>query len=326
MMYNILLIGAGQLGSRHLQGLMKCPLPARIEVIEPSEKNRNTAIERVRQTKFPDNKAELKFCKSLDEVSCRKADLVIIATNSDVRAEIVTELTGMVKVRYLILEKVVYQSMEVFNQQVLLLEKRNIKTWVNYPRRIYPFYIDLKRELSGSEKISLTVSGSNWGLGCNSLHFIDLLGFLTDCTEYKTDYVLLDPEILQSKRQGFVEFTGSMGFSSPGGSLHLVSYNHSEIPVLVEVTTAKGRWMITEGRNNVVLYRQEDGYKPEIRQKVFPFQSDITGAVAEEIITTGDCGLTSLKESFAQHSLLLPVFNNHLFAIRGVKTDNCPIT
>ena len=47
MMYNILLIGAGQLGSRHLQGLMKCPLPARIEVIEPSEKNRNTAIERV---------------------------------------------------------------------------------------------------------------------------------------------------------------------------------------------------------------------------------------------------------------------------------------
>lgn len=326
MLYNILLIGAGQLGSRHLQGLMKFRLPVRIEVIEPSEKNRNTAIERAGQVNISGNKAELIFSKSFDEVVCREADLVIIATNSDVRAEIVSELTARVKVRYLILEKVVYQSLEVFNQQVSLLEKRKIKTWVNYPRRIYPFYIDLKREFSGCGKISLTVSGSNWGLGCNSLHFIDLLCFLTGSTELKTDYVLLDPKILQSKRPGFVEFTGSMGFSNPGGTLHMVSYNHSEIPVLIEVTTARGRWLITEAQGNVVIYRQEDSYKPEIRPQKFPFQSELTGTVTEEILTTGDCGLASLSESFAQHSLLLPVFNNHLFAIRGVKNENCPIT
>ena len=123
MMYNILLIGAGQLGSRHLQGLMKCRLPVRIEVIEPSEKNRNTAIERAGRRKVQAIKPNLIFRKSLDEVSCREADLVIIATNSDVRAEIVTELTDRVKVRYLILEKVVYQSLVVFNQQISLLEK-----------------------------------------------------------------------------------------------------------------------------------------------------------------------------------------------------------
>lgn len=326
MMYNILLIGAGQLGSRHLQGLLKCRLPVKIEVIEPSEKNRNTAIERAEQAKVSGNKTELIFSKSLDEISGREADLVIIATNSDVRAEIVTELTGRVKFRYLILEKVVYQSLEVFKQQISLLEKSNIKTWVNYPRRIYPFYSDLKKELSGCGKISLTVSGSNWGLGCNSLHFIDLLCFLTGSTEYKTDYVLLDPEILQSKRPGFVEFTGRLGFSNQGGSLQLVSYNHSEIPVLIEATTAKGRWLITEAQNNVVIYRQEDSYKPELRPQKFPFQSELTGIVAEDIFTTGECGLASLRESYAQHSLLLPVFNNHLFAIRGVKNDNCPIT
>jgi hypothetical protein len=220
----------------------------------------------------------------------------------------------------------VYQSLEVFNQQISLLENRNIRTWVNYPRRIYPFYTDLKKGLSGSGKISITVTGSNWGLGCNSLHFIDLLCFLTGSTDYKTDYVLLDPEILPSKRPGFVEFTGIMGFSGPEASLHLVSYNHSEIPVLIEVTTAKGRWLITEAQGKVVQYRHEDGYQPEIRLQKFPFQSELTGAVAEEILTTGDCGLASLRESFTQHSLLLPVFNNHLFAIRGAKNENCPIT
>ena len=326
MIYNILLIGAGQLGSRHLQGLMKCPLPVRIEVIEPSEENRNTAIERARQEKDSGNQAEPIFSKSLEDVSCREADLVIISTNSDVRAEVVTELTARVKVRYLILEKVVYQSLEVFNQQISLLEKMNIRTWVNYPRRIYPFYTDLKREISGSGKLSVTVTGSNWGLGCNSLHFIDLLCFLTGSTDYKTDYVLLDPEVLQSKRPGFVEFTGTIGFSNPGGSLHLVSYNHAQIPVLIEVTSVKGRWVINETQGNIVRYRQEDGYQPEIMLQKFPFQSELTGMVAGEILATGECGLASLRESFAQHSLLLPVFNNHLFAIRGVKNENCPIT
>ena len=215
-MHNILLIGAGQLGSRHLQGLMKCNLPVRIEVVEPDERNRNTAAERAKQIEGSGNVTELSFRNSIDEIMFSEADLAIIATNSDVRADVIVKLTTKVNVRHLILEKVVYQSLEIFDQQICLIEALGIKTWVNYPRRIYPFYRNLKNELPADEKVSLTISGSNWGLGCNSLHFIDLFSFLTGKSECKTDYALLDPEILQSKRPGFVEFSGRMGFSPVG--------------------------------------------------------------------------------------------------------------
>ena len=45
-MKKIALIGAGQLGSRHLQGLAKSDLEISIEVVEPFEVSRNTAKQR----------------------------------------------------------------------------------------------------------------------------------------------------------------------------------------------------------------------------------------------------------------------------------------
>lgn len=325
-MYHILLVGAGQLGSRHLQGLMKCHLQVGIEVVEPCGQNRNIAAERANQVEVSGNVAELLFRKSIEEISSTESDLAIVATNSDVRADVVAELTGRVKIRNLILEKVAYQSVKVFEQQISLLEGKNVRTWVNCPRRIYPFYKDLQRELSGCGKISINVSGSNWGLGCNSIHFTDLFCFLTGNNEYKTDYVFLDPEILQSKRPGFVEFTGRMGFSNDGGYLQLVSFNHSEIPLQIEVTSAKGRWLIAESKGDIVYCGSENSFKPELRSRKFPLQSELTNTVAEEILTTGDCGLTGLRESFYQHCLLLPLFNKHIFETTGLKKENCPIT
>ena len=48
-MYNIAIIGAGQLGSRHLQGLKLAQLPMRIEIVDSSEKSLETARERYDQ-------------------------------------------------------------------------------------------------------------------------------------------------------------------------------------------------------------------------------------------------------------------------------------
>lgn len=325
-MRDILLIGAGQLGSRHLQGLMKCRLPVRVEVVEPDEQNSITALERARQIEGSGNIEGVTFKKSIDEISIREPELIIVATNADVRAEVITKLTGKVKISNLILEKVVYQSIEVFEKQLSLLGTDAVKTWVNCPRRIYPFYRTLKNELPGGEKISLTVSGSSWGLGCNSLHFIDLFCFLTGNSDCRPGYTLLDPEILESKRKGFVEFTGRMGFSNSSGQLHLASYDFPGIPVLIEVACAGRRWIIDEIQGNVVYFSEIKNVKPEISNTRFPFQSDLTNLLTEEILTTGNCGLTGLKESYYQHSLLLPLLNDHLFAIRGVRPENCPIT
>jgi len=324
MVHNVILIGAGQLGSRHLQGLMKSTLPLRIEVVEPSPENSRVAYERAKQILAAGK--ELVFHESIEEVTCDEAGLAIVATNSDVRADVVTQLAGRVSVKSLLLEKVAYQSADTFERQIALFNGLKMKVWVNCPRRIYDFYRLLAEELKDSDRISVSVTGSNWGLGCNALHFIDLFGFLTSSNDIRVDYTALDREIRESKRRGFVEFTGRMGFSGSRGVLHLSSLNYSELPVIIEIASDKVRRIISEVQGYVVTYRGSEGFRPEIAVTRFPFQSELTDRVAEEILLTGSCGLTGIEESYIHHSLLLPLFNTHLYSLRGAQPVNCPIT
>jgi hypothetical protein len=325
-MHKILLIGAGQIGNRHLQGLLKIGLPVSIDIVDPSIENRKLAAERAGQIETNRNVKQLRFLESLNNIEYDKADLAIIATNSDVRAEVVSKLIDRVRVQNFILEKIAFQSTTIFKQQLSLLEEHSVKAWVNCPRRIYPFYLSLRERLYGKGKISVIVSGGNWGLGCNSLHFIDLFTFLTGNQEIASDYVSLDHEILQSKRAGFVEFTGRMGFSNKGGDLHLGSFNEASLPVLIEVISNEGRWLISEANSIVISFTEESRFYPEIATIRFPFQSELTNLVAEEIIKTGNSGLTDIGESFLQHNVILPLFNDQLFAANGIRNENCPIT
>lgn len=326
MKNNVLLIGAGQLGSRHLQGLLKSSLPLRIEIVEPSAENRKVAMERAGQVDLSGAEKEFVFHENLDKITISEASLAIIATNSDVRADVVSRLTRKVRVTNLILEKVVYQSIDTFKKQIELFNNLNIKAWVNCPRRIYDFYGDIRNETGGGGRLTVSVSGSNWGLGCNSLHFIDLFCYLTSANDCRLDYNMLDSEILSSKRKGFMEFTGRLGFSGSEGSLHLTSYNHSNLPVLIEITSQSARWFISEAQGIVVTYRESDSFMPVITERRFPFQSELTNKVAEEIITTGRCGLTAVEESFFHHVIILPIFSDHLVRMGGVEMINCPIT
>ena len=59
-----------------------------------------------------------------------------------------------------------------------LLVKKNTKGWVNCTARLWPFYRKLREEIISEKRIKIGVSGSNWALASNTIHFIDLLAFL----------------------------------------------------------------------------------------------------------------------------------------------------
>ena len=53
-MKNILIIGSGELGSRHLQALTKTNININIQVVDPSNESLKIASERFKE--FPENK------------------------------------------------------------------------------------------------------------------------------------------------------------------------------------------------------------------------------------------------------------------------------
>lgn len=85
-------------------------------------------------------------------------------------------------------------------------------------------YQQLKSNIITTLPIHLTVSGTNWNLASNAVHFLDLLFYLVDEKEATIDASLLDEEIEKNKRPGYVELTGTLTITTPKGhKLTLIS-------------------------------------------------------------------------------------------------------
>ena len=173
-MKKIAIIGAGQLGSRHLQGIAQSKINIDIEVVEPFEQSRIMAKDRYYEIENRKNINNIHFYESIKELSTN-LDIVIVATGANVRSKIVIELLKLKQVKYLILEKVLFQTIEEYFIVEKILKETNTLCWVNHTRRMFPFYTKLKQLFKNSEQISYNYQGGDWGVGCNALHFIDHL-------------------------------------------------------------------------------------------------------------------------------------------------------
>jgi predicted dehydrogenase len=198
---------------------------------------------------------------------------------------------------------------------------------VNLPRRVIPFYQNLKTTLKPHEQVYYTVQGGEWGLACNAIHFVDCLCYLIKETNYEVTSQHLDKELKESKRAGFVELTGFLEFYFKNGSvLNLISQNGTDITPLTTIQSKVARYMLEEEKGIGWMSKKETGWKTEKIKFKWPYQSELTYKIVEEIISTGKCGLPSFEESYLIHKPLLKSLLDHLEKVTGKKYSSCPIT
>src|SRR3989344_7196196 len=154
----IIIIGAGQIGSRHLQALRAVRHPLDIVVYDPSEKS--LAQAKGRYDAFPSNASphSVHYTQQFPEITDRGIDIAILSTNSDARRKMCENLLKFHRVKYIILEKLLFQKKSDFSIIQKLFHKSKTRAWVNCPMRIMPFYKNIKNEL-GNKKIIYHVSG-----------------------------------------------------------------------------------------------------------------------------------------------------------------------
>jgi predicted dehydrogenase len=325
-MKKILLIGAGNIGSRHLQALGKSHIPLTIGVVDPSRQALEISKQRFAEVKKKNGSRRVEYYESLDCVK-GQFDVGIVATSSDIRKEIVQELLRRVDVKFLMLEKVAFQNTRDFESVIKLLKSKHVKAWVNLPRRVIPFYREMKKEIKPHEQVFYTVQGGDWGLACNAIHFIDHLCFLIEETDYEVSCHTLDRDVKESKRKGFVEFTGALHCHFYNGSeLNLISQNGSRQPPLTTIMGKSVLYAIEEEKGSARVSHEENGWKLEKTPFRLYYQSELTNKLVEEIINTGNCGLTPIEESYLIHKPLLESFIEHLEDLTGKKYSSCPIT
>ncbi|MEW5715674.1 Gfo/Idh/MocA family oxidoreductase [Pseudomonas sp. SB113] len=327
-MLNFLLIGAGQLGSRHLQALALSNFAdVSIQVVEPSPEARKVAQERWGQV------AQSEYIKSIaflaDIVEVRSAiDFCIVATNANCRLQVLKNLLGNTTVQKLVFEKVLFQSVEQLKEATHLLSSVETQVWVNCPRRMFPIYQELKKRLAREQSLSLRVKGNSWGLACNAIHFIDLWAMLGGQVEYALDMSGLDAVVVQSKRPGYKEVSGSLSGGAGKRSFLLTSTTHTEaVPLIICIETEHFSIAVNESVGQCTVVTKETGHKEMLEFSVL-YQSQLSHQVARQLLSNeqGDCELTPFSESAALHEPflrgLLEFFNRQ----GDYDLSLCPIT
>ena len=156
----VAIIGAGQLGSRHLQGLTKIRQEIQITVVDPNPTALETAKKRYHEILKNPFIQSVAYVDSLEEFD-EPVELAIIATKADVRRNVTEELVSNSKVKYLILEKVVFQSVADFKAVMSLLKENSIKAWVNCSRRMFLIFRELKKRTVNAPQVNLTVESNH---------------------------------------------------------------------------------------------------------------------------------------------------------------------
>lgn len=321
-MKNICLIGAGQLGSRHLQAFKAVSTPLNITVVDPFPASLKLAQERYKAASGSGNHP-VRYISRFEELS-GTYDIAIVATNSDVRRSVIEELLTRASVRYLILEKILFQKKEDYSIIGNLLQSKSCQAWVDCSMRTMPFYHDLKKKIHAP--LIYFVTGSHYGFISTAIHYIDHMAYLTDCYDYKLITDGLDPKPILSKRPGFLEMSGTIAVHFKDGSFGSFTYfPQGTAPVHLEIHSAHGRVISRENEQKSFLASAETEWLWQESDAPIPFQSQMTTTVIEDILKTGHCRLTPYKESTHLHLTLLEGLAAFLKS-HGQNTDLYPFT
>lgn len=317
-MKKIAIIGVGQLGSRHLQGIKKSVNELEIWAVDSNKESLSIAQSRYEEISDSNIKKYIHYIESM-ELLPEELDIVIIATSSKPRAAIIKKLLSCKKVSFLILEKFLFCSLNDYDEIASILKDKKVTTFVNTPRRLWNGYKAIKALINFQQPISLSYNNKNWGLCCNAIHFFDLFDSLIDQKLILTaNTSKLNPHILQSKRNGYIELDGILDIKSNRGDiLHLEC--EETTPFLMQIIQDKLIININESQN----YYSINDKQFELGVK---YQSSLTGMLVDQLLTNGYCELPTYDQSSRLHKILLSSFINFINNLQGTNEENCPIT
>ena len=140
-MKRIAVVGSGEIGSRHLQGLAKSKNKLSLYVVDSN--NDSLELSKKRYNEIPNSLNDIKFLNNISLLPSA-IDIGIISTTSIHRKQLIESLLKISSIKYMILEKIVFQNVEDFDTVVKLFSKNNTKSWVNCNRRTFKIYQKIK--------------------------------------------------------------------------------------------------------------------------------------------------------------------------------------
>lgn len=315
-----LIIGAGQLGSRYIQGLTLLADLKAIWVVEPDSFAMKRAHSRFLE--MPDH-AQIQFRPAaLSALADHQEsfDFGIIATPALHRLE---QLQAMINlgIKTILCEKVTFQSVDLCKRASVLAAHAGAHVHVPYIMRYIPLYRDLRARLIGhNEPILLRINAGNVGLGCNLIHYLDCFEYITSQTIERI-HTTIDLPLEKNKRgNDYIEFSGRVEAFTTRGDRFALNFDKDsqDYPVI----------HMESGLANIIVHEAQDSWLDLPSQKEYPLHfprmSDLTATLIKDMMA-GTSPLPQLHETESTQCLMLESLN-HALHQQHHDTLLCPIT
>lgn len=321
----ILIVGCGELGSRHLQAVASLSSIAEVVVVDPKPEGLQLGQRRLEDLPDRSRRMTFRWFPDLEKVQ-GPFDLCIVATQAKGRCPLVRQAAETTGCQSFLLEKIVAQSIREYEDLLQFSREKNLNVWVNCKTRAYPIVKRIKKKLDPKEPILFNVLGGNHGLANNGIHEADLFVFLDACESIESRGIYIDPVLYPSKRGPQVfDLSGTMLGVTSKGSQFILSYAGSHAsPDHLSIVAKNYRCVIDH------MYRW--GYESE---KGGPWQplsfegnlmvSAMTKTFANDILAKRRCDLPTLAECYAAHRFILGALQPHFHKLSGAR-DYCPVT
>jgi len=313
---NLLIVGLGNIGSRHFEAALKSKYVKNIFLFD---KNKNA----IKQPNI-NNETVVNVLDNLDELP-KTIDSLIIATSSHGREDLIYNLFNQIEFEFVIIEKVLFQSVKSYDEVSKFFERFNSKIYVNCPARMMHSYLSLRQQLKTENILEFRVTGGNWALASNSIHFLDTIDFLS---KKKVSKFTIESELeygeFFNKREGYIEFYGKI-FGSISEIDFSLECNHSNDPYLIEIFTKNYNFLIEESENRITCLDKSNNIVYE-RDFFIEYVSDTTTKVINSFYVNEKDLLINFESSSVYQKELIRLFLRHLNKTSKEEIYVCPIT
>ena len=258
---NILIIGIGNIGKRHLQSLSKLPFKVNFYLYDIKKYKISLSNNRHKIYVLDNLPKKINF------------EAAIIATTSIDRYKLLKKTISENNIRKIILEKIAFLTKR---QYLNSLKINNLL--INYPRPLMKSYINIKKYLKYKEIIGLSVYGNNWNMLSNTPHFMNLFLFITNTNLSKIDSIKIHNRKYLSKRSNFHEIKGRILLTNEKFQYLELSDSIKNKRSFIKIITRTGLIEIYESSSNFILIDHDNKTKIKKTFKL-EYQSDLTHKV-----------------------------------------------
>lgn len=310
-----LVVGFGGMGCRHAFSLFLGKEYSEIFVIEP---NYQAFLDNCQRIQI--SASNFSYVKEINQLP-DDIEFAVIATTSNIRLNIFKYLILKKNIKKFLLEKVVFQSESQFLEAISIIEKYQVTAFCNFVNRYFPNYRLIKNQIIKNKPITMIVSGGEFGLACNSLHYVDLFQYLTTSLPRLVSYNLIENTRKHKRGNQYKEIIGQMSWVTESGDKLVINSQLERIgDVEISIQFEQNVHILNEGSCRHLVIDQDNNISDSKFEILY---TSVLTNIIDLDIKNGTCLLPLVQDTKYIHCQLFNCVNSIVGISLG---ENTPIT